>query len=667
MWIFSKSESNGLSLANILYNIVIGLSNCFVLIDFNNNLEILQILLYYLIVIIENICCITLCFILKTDTLHKLLIILTSLTMSSTIMSAGTIFLYHKYFYNVNGKIKFKKKLAFDIENVENNVANSENEKNSRKSVKRSNCPNNESESGSKDISDAEITDRKLLLENLVARSGTPTFICTPILDKNTSNDILFHSIINESGMNEEMSNDESITNLKNKLKRRGICSVSDLGLKPVDSDENDIFIEDIDKICDLSVSKRRGICSSVELELYNKIQLDNNINKVDIAVDLQKKRKPIYVTFDNNDIEIISINNVPSDGRFEFVDENCEVESKISDDSKYTLILSAPSEIMSAHDYENVCAVNIAREFWGLRSWRGYSDIETWLHDDSIVRDQDNITSTVATSTSSEISSNDAFENVSMTTENMCVLLDNSKPIDMSKINHKRFKSSDCKEDLFNIKPYIIDQNGSFLPAATLSPIKEELEESPEKNESGSTLVTTIDVIRKNTDINSPRYIYHRTENILESPTSNKSIYKPRSLWPTDNITNSLPKSTKPIYENNSIVRNKLIANSKILMNLCDNELKNCDNFTNIMYLDKPIISSSLQSLVSSSSSEDILSISEIARCFPLVKKHTGRPRRKFSLIRDRFEMSLRKQVDFHNDLKKSKYGENDINVPNM
>lgn len=53
------------------------------------------------------------------------------------------------------------------------------------------------------------------------------------------------------------------------------------------------------------------------------------------------------------------------------------------------------PSEISSTHDYENLCAVNIAREPWGIRSWRGYSDIETWRHDDSVFNERrmDNLT----------------------------------------------------------------------------------------------------------------------------------------------------------------------------------------------------------------------------------------------------------------------------------
>jgi hypothetical protein len=79
------------------------------------------------------------------------------------------------------------------------------------------------------------------------------------------------------------------------------------------------------------------------------------------------------------------------------------EKSTKHADDETPSEVLSFPSEVLSAHDYENICAVNIAREAWGLRSWRGYSDIETWLHDDSVVHDRrrDTLTSTTTTLTS--------------------------------------------------------------------------------------------------------------------------------------------------------------------------------------------------------------------------------------------------------------------------
>jgi len=54
---------------------------------------------------------------------------------------------------------------------------------------------------------------------------------------------------------------------------------------------------------------------------------------------------------------------------------------------------------VFSAHDYENLAAVNIARA-GGLTMWKGYSDIATYVHDDSVGRTN---ASTVTTTTSQD------------------------------------------------------------------------------------------------------------------------------------------------------------------------------------------------------------------------------------------------------------------------
>ncbi|XP_064104747.1 uncharacterized protein LOC135214407 [Macrobrachium nipponense] len=40
-------------------------------------------------------------------------------------------------------------------------------------------------------------------------------------------------------------------------------------------------------------------------------------------------------------------------------------------------------------HDYENICAVNINRAMWGVRHWKTYSDIEDRIHDNSTVKER--------------------------------------------------------------------------------------------------------------------------------------------------------------------------------------------------------------------------------------------------------------------------------------
>ena len=65
-------------------------------------------------------------------------------------------------------------------------------------------------------------------------------------------------------------------------------------------------------------------------------------------------------------------------------------------------------SQVTSIHDYENLCPLGVARPPWCIRSWKGYTDIETYIHDDSVVRDRrrDTLTSTATgTTVSSDFS----------------------------------------------------------------------------------------------------------------------------------------------------------------------------------------------------------------------------------------------------------------------
>ena len=57
-------------------------------------------------------------------------------------------------------------------------------------------------------------------------------------------------------------------------------------------------------------------------------------------------------------------------------------------------------------HDYENMCAVNINRAMWGVRHWKTYSDIEDRIHDNSTVKERlKNFDSTLSSSHYSDYS----------------------------------------------------------------------------------------------------------------------------------------------------------------------------------------------------------------------------------------------------------------------
>lgn len=58
-------------------------------------------------------------------------------------------------------------------------------------------------------------------------------------------------------------------------------------------------------------------------------------------------------------------------------------------------------------HDYENICAININREMWGVRHWKTYSDIEDRAHDYSTYKERLKLLdSTLASSYCSEVNS---------------------------------------------------------------------------------------------------------------------------------------------------------------------------------------------------------------------------------------------------------------------
>lgn len=249
-------------------------------------------------------------------------------------------------------------------------------------------------------------------------------------------------------------------------------------------------------------------------------------------------------------------------------------------------------SEILSAHDYENLCAVNIAREAWGLRSWRGYSDIETWLHDDSVVHDRRRDTLT-STTTSSEQSSSILQKTNERTRQDdyLDTIAD-----DLAQCE------SETSSDGFTGQ-YSIDSLGGMYPISTLDTILEELEDSSTSTSlveakarchgSASTLVATIDEIRLNTPVQNGDESSDRWDDFInpEIPCPRKS-----SLTPEEIIFLS---KLKTIPEINETVATVLQEDNQ---NLNTNSVK----------------------------SEEFEPVKKISK---------NRPRRTFSLIREKFE----------------------------
>lgn len=384
--------------------------------------------------------------------------------------------------------------------------------------------------------SDDGCTDKKLLLENWIARSGTPTFASVPISQdpieieaNNTFDDIEFHTVLNSPDTsydkiktNDSYSSEKEEKSNSDKQKRKGICSSIEIGkskinenyqlekedklnsdkqkrrgiFSPIEFEKSNInenYPEKNDEKLNSEKKKRRGIClpSELDIEENNKNEeikpenssltsqkrrgicssdqliLDFNIEP-NIDDDIKLKRRPIYSVGASLNSDITK--NLYNIKLLKCTDDNKSIYSSVKTEE----YLEVASEVLSAHDYENICAVNIARERWGIRSWEGYTDIETYLHDDSTVRDRrrDTLTSTVTgTSASSEISLSDFASSPppiipcrkprsvrSRQDDYLDTLV-----YDLVDCDKRRVHFADCDEEyeiesnIFNAKPYVV------------------------------------------------------------------------------------------------------------------------------------------------------------------------------------------------------------------
>ncbi|XP_046594377.1 uncharacterized protein LOC107220108 isoform X1 [Neodiprion lecontei] len=366
---------------------------------------------------------------------------------------------------------------------------------------------------------------------------------------QNFSRSNLPHSINVDSDVEDDYVECNNIETLR-RQKRRGICSPVELGLETDDSKSDDLNSS-------LQSQKRRGICSSAQLGLELVTDEDNYVEK-NFKFE---KRRPMIATeseigFDLNSFaenssplsptstELLALQDSIKDR--ERLDTPVISETdKISESDKISEEISQKEETMShvtsVHDYENVCPLGIARPPWCIRSWKGYTDIETYIHDDSVVRDRrrDTLTSSATGTTfSSEFSDptctspaprkglkrsrqDDYLDTLVYDLEDWESNVTSNEEISTSTL-------SDIDEEeanLFVAKPIVIDDKGGMF---ALDTILEEREDSVSSSDTGidlrranncsvSTLVATIDEIRKCTAENSPRHVYHRTESQWE------------------------------------------------------------------------------------------------------------------------------------------------------
>lgn len=320
---------------------------------------------------------------------------------------------------------------------------------------------------------------------------------------------------------------DDDDAEAHHRRKRRGICLPITHGL---DTEEK-LLSEDANAF--LSLRKRRGI---YEHDFISQLdRLFPNISNVDLNLDgtvAPDSCGEVTLDVTRNRSELMTPTQQMNDKIF-----NIEKTSKDSQQQQQRD--ETMSCVTSVHDYENVCPLGVARPPWCIRSWKGYTDIETYIHDDSVVRDRrrDTLTSTTGTTYSSEYS--DGVFAASLISRGILKQDDYADTLIYDLAESKDVKSpyggnnddafamrgvDDRNAPLFIAKPVVIDDRGGILALDTILEERDDsmsssLEEDGQKRNfpraeparvnSASTLVSTIDQIRRYAAENSPRHVY--------------------------------------------------------------------------------------------------------------------------------------------------------------
>ncbi|VVC94039.1 unnamed protein product [Leptidea sinapis] len=587
----------------MFYNVIMGFVYCFCFVNVKGGHTRYRLLLFYTLFITQNFGSLIL-YVLISDVqnLKKLWSIISTLSISfGTVFGIITMILYYRYFHP-KGPIPWKYfhediDLNNDVQGNSNCKKAAEMENNLRnlrtfKTVDKDKNGINDvrkisSASQSVTQIETENTDKKFLLDHWIARAGSPTFTSAPV--GNLSMDISSIEMYTVENTPQSVLGKRDPT-IPPKLKKK-ICSPTELNLKLSSIDTIESSIDEITSNT-LNIHKRRGICSSDDLrENLNDLGLNtSNYNlsigkaKTDRSSELShetdgsnKKTSSDSIDLDldlsfsdinssdinsfnenivqklclsalknikvgNQDADIENIQRIALD----ILKEMYKKKDKLKNGIKSGVIqikrdLDTPTEVLSVHDYENICAVNIAREAWGLRSWNGYCDIENWLHDGSVVRDRSRDTFTSESSDISSCLSQDLknailsappFPRKPHTYSNVFVKLDRGVE------DYANTVMCQTNEPQFVAKPCIVE---NYKDPNHLEPILEELDDlgdidpaNKKRLNSESSLVATIDEIRKATVTNSPRQVYHRRENTWDSPntyTENETSLK-KALW---------------------------------------------------------------------------------------------------------------------------------------
>ncbi|KAK2584658.1 hypothetical protein KPH14_007004 [Odynerus spinipes] len=407
---------------------------------------------------------------------------------------------------------------------------------------------------------------------------------CNRIVHNNYKDD--FNVICHCIDIENNVPSADSLSTIHHR-KRRGICLpiVEDL-----DKEKNRTVIN---SNIHLSSQKRRGICSSNQLEFTIDTNVESlepdfqqcKISTTNTGIDLNRKFSSLQETS-----ETVSgvLNTIKDKQVLQII--STSYNDKDSDRDKLSKDTQQKDETMSCvtsiHDYENICPLGVARPPWCIRSWNGYTDIETYLHDDSVVRDRrrDTLTSTTTGTTySSDFSDGTCTSSLIRRILKQDDYLD-TLTYDLIDSNEVKLK---CNDDLYTVssnteeqnatlyvaKPVVIDDTGGMFSLDTI--VEEHDDDGNDDDDddtiffidtkpvqpactSVSSLVSTIDQIRTCAAENSPRHIYHRTESHWGDMTQ-KDLSFTNVLFSNDfddtlvndvSLTKSLNKSPGKIIE---------------------------------------------------------------------------------------------------------------------
>ena len=582
LWITFQNTHHRQKWKNCAHNYILGFIYSFDIFLLNSDSLWYRICTFYVVIMVQNVSFLTVYTVYVQGTLSTNIFVLSYvLILGGSLLGFTSMFFYYRKFnYDsiFTDSLQLLKRLDPDFEHSKKSI-DSETMKNKKEST--ASLPSSSDLSHINVLSEEITADKKSLLTNIehntessergiINSSFVPpddleeipqVIIETSTLDSSKSIqnyeakiDEIFETKKTDSKIQLEAPGKVSISR-ENSDKRYNSENVHQMYRDICSAIETD---ESLD-LTNLSLQKRRGICSLTQLGLELVTDVDNYVEKTFSLASSEEKFKlkgfkvvplPTETSGNDNVPENIKSRRRMNTPVISDVSEATENEKALESNSQKEETMS---QITSIHDYENLCPLGVARPPWCIRSWKGYTDIETYIHDDSIVRDRrrDTLTSTATGTTLSSEFSDGTYSSTPSKR-----LAKNSRQddyldtlvYDLADWETNIFPEEDLalkyevNEDsnLFSAKPVVIDDRGGMLTLDTIVEEHEELTSSsegifdPKRQTAVSSLVATIDEIRKYTAENSPRHIYHRTEKQYEDLN--------HSILMTNSRFNSLP-----------------------------------------------------------------------------------------------------------------------------